>query len=196
MYKLMIVDDEYMILEGMKRLVDYTALGIELVHTADSSLEALNYASEHQVDIVLTDISMPELTGLELIASLKEQSSEMDFIIMSGFQEFDYARQAVSLGVKDYLVKPINKNDLRNLLEQIVAQRTKKSQQAQAFLRGDDVSIQELKENLQVSSLYIVASRDPLPMLWSVLYVILSKMPYLCHSVQRCHKLMFIKKKF
>ncbi|WP_162012184.1 response regulator transcription factor [Streptococcus sp. S784/96/1] len=163
MYKLMIVDDEYMILEGMKRLFDYSALGIELVYTTDSSREALNYALTHDLDMILTDISMPDLTGLELIATIKERSPDVAFIIMSGFQEFDYARQAVSLGVKDYLVKPINKQELRQLLETIVAQRMHKSQQAQAFLRGDKVTIQDLKEQLRVSQVYVVVSREDIP---------------------------------
>lgn len=160
MYKLMIVDDEYMILEGMKRLIDYQSMGLELIYTCDNSIDALAYALENPIDIVITDISMPEMTGLELIEGIKKVSKETDFLIMSGFQEFNYARKAISLGAVDYLVKPINKYDLSKSLEKIVTQKTAKSKNAKAFLRGEEISILSLKESLEEENIYFVASKS------------------------------------
>ncbi|XCY70092.1 response regulator [Streptococcus iniae] len=59
----------------------------------------------------MTDVCMPEMTGLEMITKMKQLSSKTSYVMMSGFQEFDYVKQAISLGVKDYLVKPINKKN-------------------------------------------------------------------------------------
>lgn len=162
MYKLMIVDDEYMILEGLKRLLDYKALNLEIVYAANNGLEALDYLENREVDVIVTDISMPGMTGLELIGQIKQKSPDIDVVIMSGYQEFDYARQAVSLGVKDYLVKPINKLELRQALEAIVEQKSKEHPRTQEFLNGQAVRIDELKKELQSEDIYFVVSKIPL----------------------------------
>lgn len=122
---MLVVDDEYMILEGMKQLLPYADYGIGQLETAESAEEALDYIREHPVDIVLTDVSMPDMTGLEMVAQMKEISPETSVIIMSGFQEFEYAKKAISLGALDYLVKPINKKELAQLLERTVAEKSK-----------------------------------------------------------------------
>lgn len=98
MHKMLVVDDEYMILEGMKHLLPYHEYNVEIVYTAENAEEALDYFSQHTVDLVLTDVSMPDMTGLEMVRRMKEQSPDTHIIIMSGFQEFEYARKAISLG--------------------------------------------------------------------------------------------------
>lgn len=92
MHKMLVVDDEYMILEGMKHLLPYHEYNVEIVYTAENAEEALDYFSQHTVDLVLTDVSMPDMTGLEMVRRMKEQSPDTHIIIMSGFQEFEYAR--------------------------------------------------------------------------------------------------------
>lgn len=119
MHKMLVVDDEYMILEGMKHLLPYHEYNVEIVYTAENAEEALDYFSQHTVDLVLTDVSMPDMTGLEMVRRMKEQSPDTHIIIMSGFQEFEYARKAISLGAMDYLLKPINKQELAKLLQQL-----------------------------------------------------------------------------
>ncbi|HFI0054247.1 TPA: response regulator [Streptococcus suis] len=119
MYKMLVVDDEYMILEGIKHLLPYRDYNVEIVFTAENAEEALDYFSNHPVDLVLTDVSMPDMTGLEMIGLMKDLSPDTHMIIMSGFQEFEYARKAISLGALDYLVKPINKQELAKLLQQL-----------------------------------------------------------------------------
>lgn len=133
--KMLVVDDEYMILEGMKHLLPYHEYQVEIVHTAENAEEALDYFNHHPVDIVLTDVSMPDMTGLEMIQQMKEISPETHFIIMSGFQEFEYARKALLLGAIDYLVKPINKQELAQLLQNLPVKETETSI-LQDFLSG------------------------------------------------------------
>lgn len=160
MYKMMIVDDEYMILEGMKRLLDYSSLGLDLVYTCDRASEALAYAQDHPVDVLLTDITMPEMSGLSLIKAIKTLKPDIETIIMSGFQEFEYARKAVSLGVKDYLVKPINKKELQAILEAIVHQKNTMGNIGKDFLKGKGISITQLQGAFDTNSIYFVASLE------------------------------------
>lgn len=157
MYKLLIVDDEYMIVEGLKKLIDQQTLGIEIVYTAHMAEDAIQYIEKNQVDIVLTDISMPEVTGLEMIERLKMIRENIDYIVMSGYEEFEYARKAIALNVKDYLVKPIDHHRLNEILENIVKSKRRDNLVAESFLRGKDVLLQQVKDSLDCDSLYFVA---------------------------------------
>ncbi|MBJ6745270.1 response regulator transcription factor [Streptococcus sp. 121] len=137
MRKMMVVDDEYMILEGMRHLLPYEDYQIEIVYTAESAEQALAYMEENPVDIVLTDVTMPGLTGLEMIQLMKKTYPQIHVIIMSGYQEFEYARQAVSLGALDYLVKPINKKELARILQTLPeTQRESETVASKQFLAG------------------------------------------------------------
>lgn len=147
-YKMLVVDDEYMILEGMKHLLPYHDYQVEIVYTAENAEEALAYFSTHPVDIVLTDVSMPGMTGLEMIQQMKEMAPHTHMIIMSGFQEFEYARQALLLGAMDYLVKPINKAELAKLLQQLPALTKDKDQ---ALVKGFLAGTQPAKQVLTCS---------------------------------------------
>lgn len=130
---MLVVDDEYMILEGMKQLLPYREYGIDQLETAESAEEALDYIRQHPVDIVLTDVSMPDRTGLEMVAEMKELSPKTAVIIMSGFQEFEYAKKAISLGALDYLVKPINKKELAEILQRVVAEKPNQADSSQLW---------------------------------------------------------------
>lgn len=135
---MLVVDDEYMILEGMKRLLPYEEYGIGSVTTAENAEQALAYFSQNSVDIVLTDVCMPEMSGLDMIDIMKKESPKTAFIMMSGFQEFDFVKKAISLGVADYLVKPINKNELSDLLKRIVADKKQALDLWQKVLLGQE----------------------------------------------------------
>ncbi|CAM4092562.1 two-component system response regulator [Streptococcus penaeicida] len=135
---MLVVDDEYMILEGMKRLLPYEEYGIGSVTTAENAEQALAYFREHSIDIVLTDVCMPEMSGLDMIDIMKKESPKTSFIMMSGFQEFDFVKKAISLGVADYLVKPINKNELSQLLKRIVADKKQALDLWQKVLLGQE----------------------------------------------------------
>lgn len=162
MYKLLIVDDEYMIVEGLKKLIDQQSLGIEIVYTAYMAEDALRYVKKNPVDIVLTDISMPEITGLEMIERLQEMQKNIVYIVMSGYEEFEYARKAISLNVKDYLVKPIDHHRLNEILANIIKDKRRENAIATSFLRGKDVLLQHVKDSLDCDKLYFVAElREP-----------------------------------
>lgn len=108
MLKLLIVDDERIIRETMATIIDWNTLDIQLIGTAKDGIEAYNIILDEYPDIVLTDIKMPALSGIELIAKIHEINPQTQFIILSGYGEFEYAKKAMQYGVKHYLLKPCN----------------------------------------------------------------------------------------
>lgn len=128
-YKVMFVDDEYMILEGLKMIVDWSALGFEVVKTAKSATEALTYLENHEIDLLITDINMPEMSGIELVKLAQLKKQDFFTIILSGYQEFDFVKKGMQLGVKNYLVKPVNKEELKKSVLEIHAELEKRQQQ-------------------------------------------------------------------
>lgn len=105
MYNLLIVDDEPFIVEGLA-ILDWDRIGIKEVYKATSGEEALTVIQENSVDIIITDIRMADMSGLELIKSLGN-GQVRKFILLSGYAEFEYAKQAIHLSVSEYLLKPV-----------------------------------------------------------------------------------------
>lgn len=110
--KLLIVDDEIQIRTGLAEGIDWEEVGVSEVETSENGIEALEYCQINQPEIVLTDICMPGLSGLELGKQIVEMYAPVKVIILSGYSEFEYAKEAVRLGAFDYLLKPIHIPDL------------------------------------------------------------------------------------
>lgn len=107
-----IADDEPSILKGIHDALQWEDLDITVTALAHDGAQALNLILEHNPDIAILDIKMPQLTGLEVIKKAKEAQSDTDFIILSGYDEFAYAQEAVRQGVRSYLLKPVNTDEL------------------------------------------------------------------------------------
>jgi two-component system response regulator YesN len=116
MYKVILVDDEEIIREGLRKTIDWHALGMEVAGTAEDGLDAMELIKELHPEIIITDIKMAFMDGLELIAEVKKIYPETMIIFISGHDEFEYARKAVSLGAFDYILKPIELEYLEKLL--------------------------------------------------------------------------------
>ncbi len=119
MYKLLIVDDENRVREGLKKLIEWETIGFQVAGDADSAEKALEFMKINKVDVVLTDIIMFEMNGIELIGKIKEYDSSIKTIILSGYGEFDYARKALRLGAHDYLTKPVDFDELKRIFTDI-----------------------------------------------------------------------------
>ena len=120
MKKVMLVEDEELILQGLRNILDWEALGLKVVHMAHDGLEALKMWEKEPVHIVVTDISMPEMDGLALLKKIREKEEQVRFIILTGYDEFDYAREAIRLEVENYILKPIDEEELeRQLMETV-----------------------------------------------------------------------------
>lgn len=133
MYKVLIVDDEVAIRNGIAKLIPFDELGIQLMGYAGSGEQALAAVREEKPDILLTDIKMPGMDGLKLIAELSGRHPEMRFVILSGYDDFGYAREALRYRVDNYLLKPIDRDELIQTLSGIVEQldRLKSARRAQ-----------------------------------------------------------------
>jgi len=121
-YRVLLVDDEEDVREGLVVEVDWEALDLRIVGLAENGREALEMAERVEPDIVVTDISMPFMDGLELAKRLRERNPLVKVVILTGYDEFDYARQAVSLSVDEYLLKPFSAGHLTELLTRLRAQ--------------------------------------------------------------------------
>ena len=119
MLKVLIVDDEIMIRRGMKEIVDWRRLGCEVVATAADGEEGLEKIRQLSPELVLTDIKMPFKSGLEMIADCMELEQVPCFIVLTGFDEFEYVRQALRFHVTDYLLKPVDQAALTELITKV-----------------------------------------------------------------------------
>ena len=124
MLKLLIVDDERVPREGMVTLVPWKDYGIQVIATAADGQDALQKIEEEAPDIVLTDIKMPRMDGIALVKTLHEQRPEIDSLIISGYDEFEYAQKAINYGVKGYILKPIDPVELLHAVLQTAEQRS------------------------------------------------------------------------
>lgn len=111
-YRLLIVDDEYIILKRLKVSIDWQKLGIETVHTAGSGIDALKIIETEPPDIIITDVSMPELDGITLLKYIHERKLKISVILISGFSEFDYVKKGLDYGCIAYVLKPVDEDEL------------------------------------------------------------------------------------
>lgn len=145
--RLLVADDEELILEGITQAIPWSDYGIEICATALDGLTALKEAHEHTPELVITDIRMPGISGLDLVTALAEELPEVQIIIVSAHEDFEYAQRALREGVLDYLVKPI---DTEVLLETVLrAKRTIEATHRERVRQGQLESLEE-------------ESRDPL----------------------------------
>ena len=119
MWKVMIVDDEKLICKLVQALVEWDKLGMQMAAQAENAIQALDMLQQYRPDILITDIRMPGMDGLELIRNAKKICPELEIIIISGYAHFEYARNALSLGVGNYLLKPIKQEELNETLRKI-----------------------------------------------------------------------------
>ena len=119
MFKVMIVDDEPIIRTGLKHVVDWGELGFKIVSEAKNGLDALKKLEEEPVDLIITDIKMPQMDGIELLEVLREKNNDVSVVLLSGFAEFAYAQKGLSLGAIDYLLKPMDPTNIKEVLEKV-----------------------------------------------------------------------------
>mgnify|MGYP000943866750 FL=1 len=118
-YSVLLVDDEEDVVEAIIQKIDWEGMGYSLLGYAKNGLEALEIAEEKQVDVVLTDIKMPYMDGLTLSHKLKELYPSVKIIIFSGFDEFEYAKEAIRLEAEEYMLKPVDSVELSRIFKKV-----------------------------------------------------------------------------
>lgn len=131
MYTVLIVDDEPVIRRGVAKMIDWSSFGFTKVLLAEDGMEALSFCREQKIDLVLTDIVMPFMDGLELSRILGEEYPNIQIVVLTGHEEFEYAKQSVNLGVKNYILKPVGANTLYEKMQQICKQLRMETTQKQ-----------------------------------------------------------------
>ncbi|MGZ9584946.1 response regulator transcription factor [Paenibacillus marinisediminis] len=120
MYKLLIVDDEPQILEGIKRTLDWERYGFGHIETSETYEDAISKAVEFYPDLAIFDVCIGNDRGYDAIRRLNELGLPAKYIIMSGFNDFKYAQEAIRCGAKDYLLKPVERSKLQHAVEKII----------------------------------------------------------------------------
>lgn len=121
MYRAIIVDDEIWSVIGLRKIIEEDAERFELIYETTDSIDALEQITIRRPDIVFTDIRMPEMTGIELMRSVKERGIGTEFVVISGFAEFSYIQQAMQAGAIDYQLKPFDKDTAKQMLDKVYA---------------------------------------------------------------------------
>lgn len=124
MYKVMIVDDEKYIRKSIRNRIDWESCGLVVTAEASNGEEALSRMEEETPDLVLTDVRMPVMDGLGLIEKAKKRFSSVSYVIMSAYSDFSYAKGAIQLGVEDYVLKPVEEEELAEILKKTVVKKT------------------------------------------------------------------------
>lgn len=155
MYKVMLVDDEPIIVEGLSRSIPWDKWNCKIVATAHDGLEGKKLIEEKKPDIVFMDISMPEMDGLKMIAALGSQFPNLEVSVLTGFRDFEYAQEAIRLGVTRFLLKPSNMDELEEAISVMCANLKKKGITGDEDERAGEENEEE-KEHESASSSFIV----------------------------------------
>lgn len=168
----LIVDDEKWVLIGMKQMLEKLNLPIKIVGTAENGIEAMKLLLQLRPDVLITDIRMPGMDGLELMEKMKNGEIDSKVVLVTGFAEFEYAQKALRMGAVDYLLKPLDKEKIQAVMEKICRKYEKEKddcfeQARQSSLLysivmrvkteqvKDAVSLGELAEQFNVSKGYL-----------------------------------------
>ncbi|ACL70738.1 response regulator transcription factor [Halothermothrix orenii] len=160
MYNLLLVEDEKPLLEKIACHVDWEDNGYK-VYTARNGKQALKILNNVRIDILVTDIKMPDISGIRLIEEIKDNKADMSTIIISGHAEFEYAQKSIRLGVTDYLLKPFHSSRLLEVVNRARKQLLKKRKEKEDLKRFKQELNKILKENDQLDSkLQMFFNRD------------------------------------
>lgn len=154
MYKVLIADDEPWVAFGLKKLIDWESLGFTVTGEVTNGIKALAFISEMKPEVILSDIRMPGLNGLQLLERLREMQMDCHVILISGYAEFGYAQQAIRLGAYDYLLKQIDKVKLTETLTRLKKSldEKKKSNQVIDLLLDDLFELFEPDSNVKMQN--------------------------------------------
>lgn len=120
MYKMLIADDDYITLEGLRDLIDWSAMGIAIAGEAEDGKQALDAAMAIRPDILLTDVVMPIMNGIELVECIRQELPDLMVVMISGHQDVGYLKSAMKLDAVDYILKPFNLMELQVVMQKVI----------------------------------------------------------------------------
>ena len=164
--KVMLVDDEVTILEGFKRLFDWKAYGCEIVCEAYDGVMAVNLAKTYKPDIIIMDINIPVMSGLDALRMIRSHNENCACIIVSGYDEFEYCREALRLQITDYILKPVDFREFGKVIDAVKLKLIREKQpaaeekdnkpvfQLAAYLQqhlSEDITLQSLADEFHMN---------------------------------------------
>lgn len=138
MYKVVIIDDEPVIAEGLSRGIHWDQWDCRVVAAAENAQDGMEVIRRERPDILFTDIRMPGMDGLTMIAALKSEHPDMQITILTGFRDFEYAREAIRLGVTRFLLKPSKMDELQEAIEAMIKKLAGNNTENTAFFEKED----------------------------------------------------------
>lgn len=166
MYKLLLVDDEKQIRDGLKKIIPWEDYGICICGEASDGREALELIRKEHPQIIITDIQMPGMDGIELMQMAQEENESIQFIVLSGYNDFPLVRKAMRAGAVDYLLKPSSREDIVQIIDEItenIEETVPQQKNTESFgmlkrnilnrLLGNHISPTELKDKMEVLEL-------------------------------------------
>ena len=118
-YTLLLVDDEEEVIQVIMHKIPWEELGFSVIGHANNGIKALEIMEENQPDVVMTDIRMPYMDGMELCSNIRQKYPTTHVLLFTGFDEFEYAREAVHLEIEEYVLKPLNAGELTNVFRKL-----------------------------------------------------------------------------
>ncbi len=162
MFRLVVADDEKLIIKGLEKLVNWDSLGIKIVGEYNDGYSALEGIIALRPDIALLDISMPNMSGIEVLETIQEQGIGTNVIFISGFQDFEYVKAALRHGAKDYLLKPVVRSELLRAIEKCIPKKFNEEKKENAI--PDYSSILADKNGLIVATVNPIVPDDSTPL--------------------------------
>lgn len=149
MYRILLVDDEILVRDAIKENIDWKSMDCELVGDCENGKQAAEFVQEHPVDIVLTDILMPYMDGMELSHFLHDNYPDVVIVVFSGFGEFEYAKKAIQYGVSEYLLKPVTAMELTGVIQKM-KEKVEQTRKEKAKMESLTKTSENYRENAQV----------------------------------------------
>jgi YesN/AraC family two-component response regulator len=152
MHKLLIADDEYEIRNGLSHYIPWNEMGFEVVGHVENGLDVINFIDKHLVDVLLCDIRMPVMSGIDVARELSKQKSPVKIVLLSGFKEFEYAQQALEFGVRSYLLKPAKYTEIYSVFSRIKEDLDENPPDPSITLAPSEDTSEKTEKNSDISS--------------------------------------------
>lgn len=143
MYNLLIVDDEWIIANSLSTMEEWGQRNIYVVGTASNGVEALSYIEQNTIDIMITDIQMPQMDGLELLKTIRLLNPDIKIIMISGYEQFQYVHFSLKHKAKGYILKPIDTDELLQLVDEIIQELEQNSNTVQQSIQEEEPKTQQ-----------------------------------------------------